>query len=190
MDDTVNRKLGYFIEAVETFDAVCRQVHTLAWDNNSPCEGWTARDVLAHQCGVLDALAQVARGEMTRPVMPEPPADPLARWETTRREVLAALHQPGVVEREGKYWFGEMDMASFVSYVQWDPLTHAWDIGVATGIPPGLPPHLCRISYELVEGMAHRARRWGLIGDPVEVPDDASIVDRYLGLVGRRPRAI
>lgn len=184
----MNPKLENFIGAVQTFDAVCRSVPADAWDNDSPCEGWTARDVVAHQCGVLDALARVAGGEYVRPVMPEPPPDPLARWERTRQEVLVALRQPGVMGREGKYWFGRMDMATFVSYVQWDPLTHAWDVGVATGVEPNLPPHLCRISYELIGGMADLARRWRLIGDPVEVPPDASIVDRYLGLVGRRPR--
>lgn len=185
----MNRKLAHFIEAVETFDAVCRQVPPDAWDNDSPCKGWTARDVVAHQCGVLDALVHIARtGEMIRPVNPEPPDDPPARWEETRDGVLAALGRPGVMDREDKYWFGPMDMATFVSYVQWDPLTHAWDVGVATGVAPNLPPHLCRISYRLVSGMADRARRWRLIGDPVEVPEDASIVDRYLGLVGRRPR--
>lgn len=183
----VNPKLENFIEAVQTFDAVCRQVPADAWDNDSPCRGWTARDVLAHQCGVLDALARVAQGEYIRPVMPDPPADPPARWERTRQEVLAALRQPGVMQREGKYWFGRMDMATFVSYVQWDPLTHAWDVGVATGVEPNLPPHLCRISYGLIGGIADLARRWRLIGDPVEVPGDSSIVDRYLGLVGRRP---
>ncbi len=184
----MNKKLEDFIAAVYTFDAVCRKVPADAWDNDSPCEGWTARDVLAHQCGVLDALAHIARtGEWTRPIMPDPPDEPLARWEQTKEALLEALCQPGVLEREDKYWFGRMDMASFVSYVQWDPLTHAWDIGTATGVEPNLSPELCRISYELVSGMAEMARKTGRIGPPVPVPDDASIVDRYLGLVGRRP---
>lgn len=185
----MNHKLAKFIEAVETFDAVCRQVPPQAWDNDSPCRGWTARDVVAHQCGVLDALAHIARtGEIRRPVNPAPPDDPVDRWEETRDAVVAALRRPGVMEREDRYWFGTMDMASFVSYVQWDPLTHAWDVGIATGVDPRLPPDLCRISYDLVSGMAERARRWRLIGDAVPVPEHASIVDRYLGLVGRQPR--
>ncbi len=181
-------KLANFIRAVETFDAVCRQAPADAWDNDSPCEGWTARDVMAHQCAVLDALASIARtGEWARPAKPEPPADPLARWQRTRDEVLDALQKPGVLEREDRYWFGRMDMASFVSYVQWDPLTHAWDIGVATGVDPHLPPDLCQISYDLVGAMAEVFRKTGRIGPPVTVPEEASIVDRYLGLVGRTP---
>ncbi len=184
----MNKKLDDFIAAVKTFDAVCRQVPPDAWDNDSPCAGWTARDVLAHQCGVLDALAHIAHtGEMIRPKMPEPPDDPLTCWEQTKEAVLTALGQPGVMDREDKYWFGPMDMATFVSYVQWDPLTHAWDIGTATGVEPNLPSELCEISYELVSGMAEAARKRRLIGDPVEAPADASIVDRYLALVGRQP---
>lgn len=184
----MNRKLANFIRAVDTFDAVCRQVPPKAWDNDSPCEGWTARDVVAHQCGVLDALAEIARtGKWGRPVMPEPPDDPPARWEQTRASVLEALGQPGVLDREDKYWFGRMDMASFVSYVQWDPLTHAWDIGKATGVEVSLPPELCQVSYDLIGARAEMFRRTGRIGPPVEVPENASIVDRYLALVGRQP---
>ena len=184
----MNSKLANFIRAVDTFDAVCRQVPPKAWDNDSPCEGWTARDVVAHQCGVLDALAEIARtGKWGRPVMPEPPDDPPARWEQTRASVLEALGQPGVLDREDKYWFGRMDMASFVSYVQWDPLTHAWDIGKATGVEVSLPPELCQVSYDLIGARAEMFRRTGRIGPPVEVPENASIVDRYLALVGRQP---
>lgn len=184
----MNPKLRNFIRAVDIFDAVCRQVPPGAWDNDSPCDGWTARHVLAHQCGVLDALAEFARTEeWTRPVMPPLPADPPARWEKTRASVLSALRQPGVMDREDKYWFGRMDMASFVSYVQWDPLTHAWDIGRATGVKVDLPPDLCRISHDLIGGKAEMFRRTGRIGPPVEVPGDAPIVDRYLALVGRTP---
>jgi len=184
----MNRKLENFMAAVDLFDAVCRKVPTDAWDNDSVCEGWTARDVLAHQCEVLDALAHIARtGEWARPGKPDAPEDPLARWEETRGPLVAALSKPGVMEREDKYWFGRMDMATFVSYVQWDPLTHAWDIGTATGVEVNLPPELCRISHDLIGGRAEMFRKTGRIGPPVQVPEDASIVDRYLALVGRQP---
>ncbi len=184
----MNPKLENFIAAVDLFDAVCRKVPSGAWDNDSPCEGWTARDVLAHQCAVLDALASIARtGEWARPGRFAPPDDPLARWEETRDPLLDALAQPGVLEREDKYWFGRMDMATFVSYVQWDPLTHAWDIGTATGVEVDLPAELCRISFGLIGASAEMFRRSGRIGPPVQVSEDASIVDRYLALVGRNP---
>lgn len=184
----MNQKLQDFIEAVETFDAVCRKVPPDAWDNDSPCTGWTARDVVAHQCAVLDALAQIARtGQWARPTKPEPPADPLARWEQTKEALLAALCQPGVMERKDKYWFGRMDMATFVSYVQWDPLTHAWDVAKATGVDVELPEKLCEISYELIGEKADWFRQTGRIGPAVQVPEDASIAHRYLALVGRQP---
>lgn len=188
MNLPMNRKLANFTEAVETFDAVCRKVPSHAWDNDSPCEGWTARDVVAHQCAVLDALAKIARtGEWARPAKPAPPDDPLLRWERTRQALLASLLQPGVMERQDKYWFGRMDMATFVSYVQWDPLTHAWDLGIATGVAVDLPAKLCEISYELIGGRADWFRKTGRIGQAVPVAGDASIVERYLAMVGRDP---
>jgi uncharacterized protein (TIGR03086 family) len=184
----MNLKLKNFLKAVETFDDVCRRVPTNAWDNDSPCEGWTARDVLAHQCAVLDALATIARtGEWARPVTANPPDDPLSRWEKTRQGLTTALCRPGVMEREDRYWFGSMDMATFVSYVQWDPLTHAWDVATAAGVEVDLPQELCRISFNLIGERADWFRQTGRIGPQVQVAEDASIVDRYLGLVGRQP---
>ncbi len=178
-----------FIRAIDTFDAVVQQVPPEKWDNDSPCDGWTAREVLKHQCGVLDAAAEVIRtGEMVPPGMAEEADDPPARWAQTRAAVIAALETEGALEQEGKYWFGPMTMENFVGMVQWDPLTHAWDIAKATGVEANLPDDLVQQSFDRISGdLEAMARKIHLIGDPVPVPDDAPLVDRFVAHLGRTP---
>ena len=68
----MSENLRNFTKAIYGMDAVVQRVPVDAWDNGSPCEGWTARDVVGHQAGVLNGVAQIARtGEMAMPVPPD-----------------------------------------------------------------------------------------------------------------------
>ncbi len=186
----MSQNLRNFTRAVYTFDAVVRRMPEQAWDQASPCEGWAARDVLKHQCGVLDTLALIAAtGEPHPPAMPEEDVtDPVARWGETRDRVLEALDHQGALQHEGKYWFGPMSVDELISFVQWDPLTHAWDLAHTAGIEAHLPADLCELSHARVSGMHETALKWKLVTEPVDIGDDNDPVNRYLALVGRDPR--
>jgi len=49
-----------FVQAVLAFDAVVQRTDDNAWQNATPCEGWTAADLLEHQCAVLNGVTAVA----------------------------------------------------------------------------------------------------------------------------------
>ena len=185
----MSQNLRNFTRAVYVFDAVVRRMPEDAWAKDSPCDGWTGMDVLKHQCGVLDALAHIAAtGELARPAaIEEDVTDPVARWGQTRDGVLAALDTQGALQHEDQWWFGPMTVDQLIQVVQWDPLTHAWDLAQTAGIDAHLPADLCEISHGVITGMHETALKWGLVGAAVEVPADADIVDRYLALVGRDP---
>ncbi|WP_419839080.1 maleylpyruvate isomerase N-terminal domain-containing protein [Candidatus Poriferisodalis sp.] len=60
-----------FKRAVALFDSVVADVPADAWGNTTPCEAWDATELVRHQCGVLDALADIARtGEINMPRWP------------------------------------------------------------------------------------------------------------------------
>jgi uncharacterized protein (TIGR03086 family) len=184
----VSVNLRNFTKALYGMDAVVQRVPDGAWDNDSPCVGWTARDVVAHQVGVLDGVAHMARGnDMIRPSPSTDVGDPVAVWARGRDEVLEALDQPGALQHEGQYWFGPMSIDSLIGIVQWDPLTHTWDLGVATGVEPILDEALAQLSYDRISSMRETLMAMKLIGEAVDVPAEAGIVSRYLGLVGRDP---
>ncbi len=184
----MSANLRNFTRSVFVFDAVVQRVALDDWDKQSPCEGWSARDVLRHHCGVLAAMtATLNSGETVPPESVDSAPDPVALWDSTRDAALEALDQPGILEREGKFWFGPMSVDEWIRIVQWDPMTHAWDIGQATGVEAHLPDDLAASSHELIEPMRETLSKWGLIADQVDVADSASAAERFLGLTGRNP---
>jgi uncharacterized protein (TIGR03086 family) len=185
----MSENLRNFTKALYGMDAVVRRVGADQWDAPSPCEGWTARDVVAHQVGVLRGLAETVRsGQMALPAEPDDRSDPTRLWDEVRDDVLEALDHPGRLQQQGAFWFGEMTVDQLIGVVQWDPLTHAWDLARATGQEAHIDPGLAERSYEVIGSMRPQlAKRRLVAADPVPVADDADIVSRYLGLVGRDP---
>jgi uncharacterized protein (TIGR03086 family) len=184
----MSKNLRDFTKAVYTMDAVVNRVPHDAWDNDSPCEGWTARDVVGHISGVFNAGADmIASGEMVPPRPVQDVSDPQAVWASARDKMLAVLDTPDTLQREGKFWFGPMSVDQLISVVLWDPLTHAWDVGTATGVDPKLDAGLAQSAFDTVSSMRDGLAKMGLIAEATPVADDAAIVDRYLALVGRNP---
>ena len=175
-------------KAVYTFDAVVHRVSDEKWDNQSPCDEWTARDVLRHHCGVLTALAATLEsGETVPPVSIESADDPAMVWTQTRDTALEALDTPGILEREGKFWFGPMSVDQWIQAVQWDSIAHAWDIAKATGVEAHIPHDLAGISHEVIGQMRDTLAGWGLLADAVEAPEGADAAQRFLAMIGRDP---
>ena len=184
----MSENLRNFTKAIYGMDAVVQRSPSDAWDNDSPCEGWTARDVVGHQVGVLLGLANMARGnDMKFPETPEDLSDPVGLWDSARDEVLKTLDQPGALQHSGPYWFGEMSIDQLIAVVSWDPLTHAWDTAQATGAEFAMDAGLTERVYDTISAIRPNLTKMQLIGDEVPVPEDADIYDRYLGLVGRNP---
>ena len=56
--------LRLFTQAVYAFDAVVRRTADDQWSAATPCEGWDARDLLQHQCAVLNGVAAMAASDV------------------------------------------------------------------------------------------------------------------------------
>ncbi len=175
-----------YTRALYGMDAVVQRVSADAWDAASPCEGWTARDVVAHAVGVMNAIETMARtGENALPEMPDAGDDPVALWNRSRDTLLEALDHPGALERRGNYWFGESTIDDILAFSVWDPLGHAWDLGRATGLEPHGSDEVAAASMQVIGANAEMLRSMGLMGEPVEIDDDAPAYARFLALTGR-----
>ena len=183
----MSETMDNFKRALDLFDSVVANVPADAWANATPCDEWNATELVRHQCGVLDALAATARtGEVNRPQMADETDDPAARWVETRDGLAAALE--GVdLSVEDQYWFGPMSFEDFVGMVQWDPLTHAWDLGQSAGMTVELPEDLCEASLARVKSLGDIPRKWKLIAEEVSAPDGATPQQRFLAYIGRQP---
>ena len=187
----MSTNLRAYTQAVYAFDAVAQRVPDDAWDNPSPCQDWTAREVAGHVIWAarnVAALAGEAEAPEAQPEAEVAGADPLASWASARDEVLEALDHEGALQQEGPTPFGEISVDRFLGIYAVDPLIHAWDLGQATGVQVPLDPALCDRYTEQLAKAGDAIRGPGMFDDAVDVGDAADPTARLLAIAGRNPR--
>src|SRR3954451_18362226 len=102
------RITGQFTERV-------RAVPADAWNNPSPCEGWTARDVVGHLTEWIPGFFR-ANGVAFPPV-PSVQDDPVGAWTTVQRTIGDALADPAVATKSLDTPFGTQSFADTVDMI-------------------------------------------------------------------------
>src|SRR3954470_4307420 len=163
-----------------------RAVPAGAWDNPSPCEGWTARDVVGHLTGWITEFFG-AQG-VTFPAAPSVEEDPLACWEAVRSTIAGALSDPVLSARPVATPFSTQSLADTVDMVvTGDVFTHTWDLARATGQDETLDPDQLQRMLAATGQMPEEALRAdGMFGPAIDVPADADDQTKYLAYLGRR----
>jgi uncharacterized protein (TIGR03086 family) len=116
-----------------------RAVPADAWDNPSPCEGWTARDVVGHLTEWIPGFFGAQGVEF--PPVPSVADDPLAAWETVQTTIAEALADPKLAATPVETPFSTQSLAESVDMiVTGDVFTHTWDLARATGQDEMLDP--------------------------------------------------
>ena len=147
----------------------------------SPCEGWLARDVVAH---VVDYSGQVLRERVgvSEVAVFADFDDPAAAFRAIREVVEQVFDDPETPADVANY----LDLA-----VSFDLSQHGWDLAKATGQDPTMDPEEVELLWNSLS-QAPKVWDWqrnnGWYAAPVSVPEDAPLQDRVLGLLGRDPR--
>ena len=177
----------------DIFDGTVAAVGPDDWGRPSPCAEWDARDVVRH---VVDM-----HHVMLRPYGREPAAapgvddDPLAAFRAARSEIEAILDDRELATRRTESPAGTMAGADMVDQVaSADLVIHRWDLARATGQDDAIDPEELERMWPAFQQIPDVMRVPGafgpgitVFGPVVEVPADASLQDRALGLVGRDP---
>lgn len=173
------RRLAY------RFTAVVEAVPEGGWSAPSPCEGWTAQQVLEHVAESQHGF--LARFDLAPDIGGE---DPTTQWAAVRDAMLSALDDPATADTQYDGMFGRTTFAETVDgFMSADLVVHAWDIARATGQEehePMPPEEVERLDAQL-RGMGDAIRSPGAFGPEVTVPEDAPHQHRFLGYIGREP---
>jgi uncharacterized protein (TIGR03086 family) len=165
----------------DAFQALIDGTAPERWSSPSPCEGWLARDVVAH---VVDFSAHVLReraGVRVVPTFAELDDDPAAAFRGIRAAVERVLDAPETAPEVANHLDGALSF---------DLPQHGWDLAKATGQDANMDPEEVELLWRLLRD---RPRLWawqranGWYAAPVPVPEDAPLQDRVLGLLGRSP---
>jgi uncharacterized protein (TIGR03086 family) len=165
-----------------------RAVPDGAWGNPSPCEGWTARDVVRHMVEWMPAFLESGAG-VALPAGPPVDDDPVGAWLTVSDGIQALLDDPDTPSRDfvnehtGRHPLDE----AISMFILGDVLVHTWDLARATGLDETLDTAEVHAMLVGIEPMGDALSQSGQYGRPVMVPDDASEQTRLLAFTGRTP---
>jgi uncharacterized protein (TIGR03086 family) len=181
----------------DAFEQKIAAVQPEQWGNQSPCELWTALDVVDHIVSMHGyMLTPVGRGLDQELSVRK---DPLAAFRGARREVEAVLDDPALAQAECDTPAGKMTAEAQIDQVVSDDLVmHGWDLARATGQDETMDPvdveRLWASTTAIPADVIEMYRTPGAFGPGIEVfgpeipvAEDAPLQDRLLGFIGRHP---
>jgi uncharacterized protein (TIGR03086 family) len=186
----MSENLRSYTKAIYTMDAVVQRVPDSVWDQQSPCEEWSARQVLGHLIWGAQRIAAAASGDSTADQRSEAEvagSDPKEAWAKTRDSLLASLDHEGALAKEFNGPFGPGTVDSFLAIHAGDCLLHTWDIARTAGIDAHLPPDMAAAFADGLASMGDAIRAPRLFGPAVEVDPSADPVSRLVAIAGRTP---
>lgn len=151
-----------------------------AWDNEAPCEGWKARDVVTHVADTQRGLTEGLTG--TRPPTHD---DPKTDWRETYATFKQAIDQPGALEKLVPGPFGDMPVEQMIGrFLSTDALVHTWDLARAVGGDERIDAEAVAMAYSGLKPMDAMIRQPGVFGpkiDPAPGDDEQTEFLKFLG---------
>ena len=155
------------------------------WSSPSPCEGWTARDVVAHVVESHGVFLGFAGRSL--PAAPSVTDAPTTAMTVAREAVLDALHDPGTATRVYEGRFGERTFEWAVdTFLSFDLVVHGWDLARATGQDETIDPDEVTRVFQAAQGWGEAGRSPAVFGPALQPPPDADEQTRMLAFLGRR----
>jgi len=149
----------------------------------SPCEGWTARDVVDHTIGAIVMVSDFV-GD---PTEVDPGDEPLARFDAAAAGLRAKVADEALAGTVVDSPFGDLALKQLVSsIVIHDLVVHTWDLARATGGDEQLDADLVTRTLNQMLPLDQQLRGHGF-AEQVEVDPGADDQTRLLCFLGRRP---
>ena len=153
----------------------------------TPCEDWTARDIVRHVVDSQGMFLGFVGQEMGE--LPSVDDDPLGAVQAATGRILQDLEDP---ERATASYDGFMGTSTFEAgvnqFLAADLVVHGWDLARATGQDDTIADQDLAEMQEAVKHFPEEAMRSpGAFGPEIEAPADASDQDKLMAFLGRQP---
>ena len=181
--DTLTAPAAYDA-AHRSLSAVLEAVPAEAWGAPSPCEGWTARDVVRHLVETQREL--FARHGLELGDAPDVDADPAGAWRAHSARVLDVLADDAVPAIAYDGHFGPTTLgATLVDFYAFDMVVHRWDVAQAAGLDAGLTDEELDRLDRGADGFGGALYMEGICKPGVSAPEGASREAVVLARLGR-----
>jgi uncharacterized protein (TIGR03086 family) len=167
------------------FDAVVGAMNPSEWDAQTPCEGWKARDVVAHVVAGHRGIIAAIRGGESTPLGDH--EDPKTAWEQASRAIDEITGDPEALTKELDGPTGKMPAEEIIGrFMTMDVLVHTWDLARSVGADERLDEDSVGRAYEVLKPFDAAIRQPGVFGPKLEPPPDADLQTEFLYFLGRR----
>ncbi len=181
---------GLYRRAMEQFGELLSRVGDDQWDAPTPCTDWDVRALANHVIGenrwvphMMDGKTVADAGDaFDGDLLGD---DPAGEWDRAAKEALAAVQEPGALERTVHLSFGDFSGRFYIGQVLSDHAIHAWDLARALDAPEDLDPELVQFAYDELVPQFEQWRAAGAFGPKVEVAEDADLQTKLLAEAGR-----
>ena len=170
-----------------TFTDRTRGVPPGSWANPSPCDGWTASDIITHLVEWVPPFLESGTGITITGIPPVGP-DPATAWKHLDDKIQAILDADDSHDRvfdhpmAGRHPLDE----AIDRFILGDVLIHTWDLSRATGQDEQLDPPTVAAMLDGLADLGDLLQESGQYGARVPVADVADNQTRLLALTGRR----
>jgi uncharacterized protein (TIGR03086 family) len=174
-----------YARLADAFAAKIAAVPEDRWSAPSPCENWTARDIVGHVVttqGMFLGFVGRSLGDI-----PSVDDDPLGAFTAARTVVQADLEDPARAGTEFEGGMGTMTFETGVDrFLNFDLVVHGWDLARAAGLDDHIDPADLQRIRIASEGFGDAMRGPNAFGPEVEPPEGADEQQRVLAFLGRR----
>ena len=185
-------------EVAESAAPIWEQVSADHYDAPTPCDAWDVRALMLHTVTGIDGIAAMLEGAAgnSSPAAPVSDdavlADPAGTYAAAMKRIAAASD---AVDPNAEVFLGPnpMPAVAVATIMMTDAMVHTWDLATALGVDYTMPEGPLEVAYASSKASLTEEGRSdapdAMFGLEVEVSDDASLQDKYLGWIGRTPRA-
>jgi nitrilase len=176
--------------AVEHLGEIVHQVRDDQWEASTPCAEWSVRELVNHVTGENAWAPSLFAGRTIAEVGDQFDGDllgtdPVATWTTHAAGAVAAVHEPGAMDRTVHLSFGDFPGREYTMQLFADMLIHGWDLARAIGADEQLDPELVAALRAWFADMADAYRAAGAVGPRPSLPADADAQTMLLADFGR-----
>jgi uncharacterized protein (TIGR03086 family) len=156
------------------------------WQSQTPCEEWTARDLVGHVVSTQGMFLGFIGKELKD--VPAADDDPQGAWNAARSQVQKTLEDPEQAKTEFQGFAGKSTFeAAADKFLCTDLVVHGWDLSRTAGLDERIEPEDIKRVKSYMETMGDALRSPGAFGAAVEAPSDADEQQKMLTFLGRTP---
>ena len=177
-------------EACRTMTGIVRAAADTDLDSPTPCTDFDLRTLLTHFAGTTTAFARAGSSRSLDPDDPwgskvELSEDWASQLEGNFSQI--ATGWSGAEALDGSIEGSQMPARALGEMLLIEVILHGWDVARASGQEVEISDALGAEVLRCVSATADQGREFHAYGPEVEVAEDASDLDKALGLAGRDP---